>query len=49
VHGGSVEDNLMFAGQNIYRFALDPFYANGYIPTVQELYKRLIHEYETGV
>ena len=31
----------MFAGHNAYRFASDPFYANGYIPTVRELVDRL--------
>ena len=25
----------MFAGHNAYRFATDPFYANGFIPTVR--------------
>lgn len=40
-HGGSVEDNLMFAGHGAYRFAQDPFYANGFIPTVKELIERI--------
>ena len=31
----------MFAGHNAYRFASDPFYANGFIPTVRELVERL--------
>jgi hypothetical protein len=34
----------MFAGHNAYRFASDPFYANGNVPTVKELVARL----ETG-
>jgi hypothetical protein len=41
-HGGSVEDNLMFAGHNAYKFASDPFYANGFIPTVQQLVDRIL-------
>ncbi|MCE2951257.1 MAG: NAD(P)H-dependent flavin oxidoreductase [Alphaproteobacteria bacterium] len=40
-HGGNVEHHLMFAGHNAYRFAKDPFYANGFIPTVKELVERI--------
>lgn len=40
-HGESVEDNLMFSGHNAYKFGEDPFYANGFIPTVQQLVERL--------
>ena len=36
-HGGSVDDNLLFAGHQVYRFAKDPLYANGYVPTTHEL------------
>ena len=32
----------MFAGHNAYRFKDDPFYANGFVPTVQQLVERLI-------
>ena len=35
------EVELMFAGHNAYRFARDPYYANGFIPTVRELVDRL--------
>jgi NAD(P)H-dependent flavin oxidoreductase YrpB (nitropropane dioxygenase family) len=40
-HSQDVEHQLMFAGHNAYRFADDPFYANGNIPTVRELVERL--------
>src|SRR5579859_1913992 len=40
-HSGDVDFQLMFAGHNAYRFAGDPFYANGYVPTVRELVERL--------
>jgi hypothetical protein len=40
-HSDDVEQQLMFAGHNSYRFASDPFYANGYVPTVRELVERL--------
>jgi NAD(P)H-dependent flavin oxidoreductase YrpB (nitropropane dioxygenase family) len=40
-HGGDVENQLMFAGHNAFRFRQDPFYANGYIPTVKELIARI--------
>ena len=40
-HSDDVEFQLMFAGHNAYRFSRDPFYANGFIPTVRELIERL--------
>lgn len=40
-HGGPTEQNLMFAGHNAYRFMADPFYSNGFIPTVKQLMERL--------
>jgi nitronate monooxygenase len=41
-HSDDIESNLMFAGHNAYRFANDPFYANGFVPTVRELVDRLM-------
>ena len=38
----ALDNNLMFAGHNAYRFASDPFYSNGFIPTVRELVERLL-------
>jgi nitronate monooxygenase len=40
-HGGRVEEQLMFAGHNAFKFRDDPFYANGFVPTVRELVERL--------
>jgi nitronate monooxygenase len=40
-HGGNVEHHLMFAGHNAYRFGKDPFYRDGFIPTVRELVDRI--------
>ena len=40
-HGGNVEHHLMFAGHNAYRFGQDPFYRDGFIPTVRELVDRI--------
>ncbi|MCW5731138.1 MAG: nitronate monooxygenase [Alphaproteobacteria bacterium] len=40
-HSAEVDNNLMFAGHGAYRFATDPFYANGFIPTVSELIERI--------
>jgi nitronate monooxygenase len=37
-----VENNLMFSGHNAYRFASDPFYSNGFIPTVRQLVERIL-------
>ncbi len=40
-HGGDVEHELMFAGHNAFRFASDPYYAGGFIPTVKQLVERI--------
>jgi NAD(P)H-dependent flavin oxidoreductase YrpB (nitropropane dioxygenase family) len=40
-HSEDCDHQLMFAGHNAYRFATDPFYANGHVPTVRELVERL--------
>jgi NAD(P)H-dependent flavin oxidoreductase YrpB (nitropropane dioxygenase family) len=40
-HGGSTEDNLMFAGHSAFRFQKDPFYSNGFVPTVKQLVERI--------
>jgi hypothetical protein len=42
VGGGDINNNLMFSGHNAYKFKNDPFYAGGYIPTVQELVDRIV-------
>lgn len=42
IHDDNIDHNLMFAGHNAYRFATDPFYANGHIPTVKQLFDRLL-------
>ncbi len=36
-HNGKPEDNLCFAGHQVYKFGQDPMYANGHIPTTHEL------------
>ena len=41
-HGGSIEDQLMFSGHNAFRFKSDPFYAGGFVPTVKELFERIL-------
>jgi len=40
-HSGDVNGQLMFAGHQAYRFAKDPYYANGFVPTVKQLIERL--------
>ena len=40
-HTENIDSELMFAGHNAYRFAEDPFYSNGFIPTVQQLIGRI--------
>jgi nitronate monooxygenase len=45
-HGGDdeevIEHNLMFSGHNGFRFGRDPFYSNGFIPTVKQLVERIM-------
>ncbi len=41
-HEGSVDNNLVFAGHNAFRFGSDPFYSNGFVPTVKQLVDRII-------
>jgi len=41
-HEGSVEKNLVFAGHNAFRFGSDPFYSNGFVPTVKQLVDRIV-------
>ncbi|GBQ28367.1 2-nitropropane dioxygenase [Gluconacetobacter sacchari DSM 12717] len=37
-----MDNNLMFGGTNAWRFATDPFYANGFVPTVGQLVERIL-------
>ena len=41
-HDGALEENLVFAGHNAYRFGTDPFYSNGFVPTAKQLVERLM-------
>ncbi|CAN5127401.1 nitronate monooxygenase [soil metagenome] len=41
-HGGPLDENLVFAGHSAYRFKQDPFYSNGFVPTVKELVDRIL-------
>ena len=38
----SIDHELMFSGHNGFRFARDPFYSNGFIPTVKQLVERIL-------
>ena len=40
-HGGDPDDNLTFAGHSAHHFSTDPFYSNGFIPTVKQLVERI--------
>ena len=42
IHSDDCELQLMFAGHNAYRFSSDPFYKDGFIPTVKNLIDRLV-------
>ena len=41
-HGGDIENNLAFAGHNVYRFGQDPMYADNHIPSVHELFSAIL-------
>jgi nitronate monooxygenase len=41
-HGGEPDENLVFAGHNAYKFGQDPFYSNGFIPTMKQLIDRIL-------
>ena len=41
-HSNDCDNQLMFSGHNAYRFATDPFYSNGFIPTVKQLVERIV-------
>ena len=41
-NAAALENNLMFSGHNAFRFAKDPFYSNGFIPTVRQLVERIL-------
>ncbi|MEQ8246740.1 MAG: nitronate monooxygenase [Alphaproteobacteria bacterium] len=41
-HSDEVENQLMFAGHAAFRFRDDPFYSNGFVPTVHQLVDRLV-------
>ena len=36
------DHNLMFSGHNGYRFGNDPFYSNGFVPSVSQLVERIM-------
>ena len=40
-HGKDPENELMFAGHNAWKFKEDPFYSNGFVPSVKELVNRI--------
>ena len=40
--GEPLNNQLAFSGHNAYRFGSDPFYANGFVPTVNELVNRIL-------
>ncbi len=40
-HSDDIDHQLMFAGHNAFRFRDDPYYANGFVPTVRDLVSRL--------
>ncbi|MBP1532492.1 MAG: nitronate monooxygenase, partial [Alphaproteobacteria bacterium] len=41
-HGGDIQNNLAFAGHNVYRFSSDPMYADNHIPSVHELFQAIL-------
>lgn len=44
INHDDVENELMFSGHNAFMFAKDNYYANGFIPTIEELVQRILDE-----
>jgi nitronate monooxygenase len=42
VNDGDIENELMFAGHNAFKFAQDSYYDNGFIPTTKQLVERIL-------
>jgi NAD(P)H-dependent flavin oxidoreductase YrpB (nitropropane dioxygenase family) len=42
IRGSDINNQLMFSGHNAYRFANDPFYQKGFVPTVKQLVARMM-------
>lgn len=42
IKGKDIENQLMFAGHNAFNFAKDPFYKDGFVPTVKQLVDRIL-------
>ncbi len=42
IHNEEINKQLYFAGSEAYRFATDPLYKNGYIPSIKELIENII-------
>jgi nitronate monooxygenase len=40
-HDAPVDNELMFAGHNAFRFSQDPWYNNGFVPSVKQLVERI--------
>lgn len=45
IHGQPINHQLMFSGHNAYRFGSDPFYADGFVPTIKQLVDRILTGY----
>ena len=41
-HGAPIYENLMFARHAAFKFKQDPFYSNGFVPTVKQLVDRIL-------
>ena len=41
IHTDQTEDQLMFSGHGAFKFRSDPFYSNGFVPTVKQLVERI--------
>ena len=42
IHSSETENDLMFAGHSAYRFSEDPYYSNGFVPSVKQLVDRIV-------
>lgn len=42
IHTDDIDNQLMFSGHNGYKFSEDPFYKDGFVPTVKELVDQIL-------
>jgi hypothetical protein len=45
IFDNNIDNELMFSGHNAFKFGQDPWYKNGFIPTIEELVQKILTGY----